>query len=166
MVEITPTEAKRRLKEVNAFGPPWADSYNTTINGQPITYGALKELAAKTPKRVYIAHPISGNVQSNLDKVRIIYRRLALGGEVIPVAPFFLACLALHDGIPSERMTGIAINRAYFEEGMIDELWIYGDRISPGVSKEIELADKLGIPVHYKANNKPTLDLSNIELKP
>jgi hypothetical protein len=29
-----------------------------------------------------------------------------------------------------------------------DELWCYGDRVSPGMSLEIEEADRLGIPVY------------------
>jgi len=32
---------------------------------------------------------------------------------------------------------------------LCSELWVFGDRISDGMVLEIDMADRLGIPVHY-----------------
>lgn len=45
-------------------------------------------------------------------------------------------------------------NLAYFHRRFVDELWLYGDRISPGMKIEIELAHTLGIPI--VAKTEPT----------
>jgi hypothetical protein len=97
---------------------------------------------------VYIAHPISGDVNGNLDKIKKIARKINLKEpNVVPIAPYFLDCCALQDDVPKERAKGIANNTYLFERGFIDELRLYGNRITNGMMNEIELAHTLDIPV-------------------
>ena len=100
-------------------------------------------------KIVYIAHPISGDIKENLEKIRLIVREINLTTvDVVPFAPYWLDCHALDDTVPEERTRGIKNDEALFRKGFIDELWVCG-RVSKGVATEIELANELKIPVIY-----------------
>ena len=102
-------------------------------------------------KTVYPAHPISGDVQGNLLRIKTIVRELHLGGVVQPIAPYIADCDGiLDDSVPQERATGINANTEYFRRGMIDEVWLYGTKISNGMRQEVLLAWDLCIPVVAK----------------
>ncbi len=99
-------------------------------------------------KIVYIAHPISGDVQNNLMKITVIVRKLNLQySDVIPFVPYFVDCHALDDYIPKERARGIKNDREFFNRKIIDELWLFGNRISDGMVEEIKLAKINDIPI-------------------
>jgi hypothetical protein len=103
-------------------------------------------------KIVYIAHPISGDVEGNLKKILAIVREINLTmPDVIPFAHYWVDCHALDDTIPEERLRGIKNDKALLKAGFINELWLYGDRISSGMSDEIETANELGMPVVPKS---------------
>ena len=102
----------------------------------------------KIMKVVYIAHPITGNIKKNLKSIAEIAREINLNEpDVVPFAQCFLDCHALNDDIPEERERGIKNDIALMEKGFIDEVRLYGNRISEGMKQEIELAHKLNIPV-------------------
>lgn len=99
-------------------------------------------------KIIYIAHPVSGNILGNLKKVARIARWINLTySDVVPLSQFFLDCFALDDNVPEERERGIKNDTAILESGIIDEIWLFGGRISKGMKAEIKLAQKLNIPV-------------------
>lgn len=99
-------------------------------------------------KVVYIAHPISGNIKMNLIKIEVIGRRINQNEpNVVPFAPYYFGCNILDDDIKSERERGIKNNVALFKKGFIDELRLYGNRISSGMYHEIKLALELGIDI-------------------
>jgi hypothetical protein len=96
----------------------------------------------------YIAHPVSGNVKSNLNKIKAIVRKINLKEpNVVPFASYYVDCQAMDDSIPTERSRGIKNNHALLNKGFIDEMRLYGNRIGAGMIEEIELAHELGIPV-------------------
>ncbi len=99
-------------------------------------------------KVVYIAHPISGAVKENLKRIQAIGRQINLKeSEVIPFAPYFFDCYCLDDNVPKERERGIKNAIALMKKGFIDEIRLYGNRISSGMQYEINLAVELGIKV-------------------
>lgn len=99
-------------------------------------------------KVAYIAHPIGGDVLNNLEKIKVIGRKINMEEpEVIPFAHYFFDCYALDDNVPEERERGIKNDIALMRKGFIDEIRLYGDRISTGMSHEIDLAIELGIKV-------------------
>lgn len=102
-------------------------------------------------KIVYIAHPIGGDVEGNVKKVQQIFRTLSLENKVIPFAPYLVAVSCLNDGNINERMIGISQNLDMFDRGFIDEIWLYGDKVSHGMTQEIGSAAKNGIPVVSKS---------------
>lgn len=99
---------------------------------------------------VYIAHPIGGDVEGNIKRVLAIVRKLSIENEVIPFAPYIVDVQALDDSNPIERGIGFTHNMAMFERGIIDEVWLYGGRISNGMATEIKWAEVHGIPVVKK----------------
>lgn len=97
-------------------------------------------------KIVFIAHPIGGDVAGNLKKIVKIGREINLTEPYsVPFAPHFFDCHCLKDEIPSERFRGIQNGHHLLR--LVDELRLYGDRISPGMLKEIELCHEWDIPV-------------------
>lgn len=104
-------------------------------------------------KVIYIAHPISGDVKGNLEKIRLIARTINLTEpDVVPFAPYWFDCHVLDDNSPEERARGIKNDTEFFHRGTIDEVWLYGDRISNGMAEEIKLAESLSIPVIHKTS--------------
>ena len=99
-------------------------------------------------KVAYIAHPISGDIEGNLRRIEQIGRQINLEEpEVVPFAHYFFDCYALDDDIPEERERGIKNDVALMRKGFIDEVRLYGNRISVGMSHEVDLAIELGIEV-------------------
>lgn len=94
-------------------------------------------------KRVYISHPFSGDIEGNRKRVDAICRELNRRGEVLPVSPVHLFS---HMDDDSRREEVLAVCLDLVE--MVDELWVFGD--SAGCREEVEMAERIGIPVHAK----------------
>lgn len=102
-------------------------------------------------KVVYIAHPIGGDVENNIEKVLGIIKEINLNySDVVPFAPYIVDCLALDDNDLRQRERGIKNDIELFNRGFINEVWLYGDRVSKGMLEEVKLAHKLSIPVFCK----------------
>lgn len=100
-------------------------------------------------KIVYIAHPISGDIEGNLADLRRIVRKINLEfPDVVPFVPYYADIVSLDDNVPWERERGINNDIAILKSGVVDEVWLTGERISNGMAAEKELAAKLGIPVY------------------
>ncbi len=97
-------------------------------------------------KVVYIAHEVRGDVQGNIRKILNICRRLHTK-DVIPIAPYLVALQYLNDNSLEERALGIGSNAEYFRRGFIDEVCVFGSRVSTGIFGEIMLALQFGIPI-------------------
>lgn len=93
---------------------------------------------------VYVASPLSGEVEQNLQFARQACR-YAIAQGAIPFAPHLLYTQMLDDSNPEERQLGIEMGNQMLR--LCDELWLCGDRISPGMAGERKLAESLGIPV-------------------
>lgn len=104
-------------------------------------------------KIVYIAHPISGDIQKNILKVLSLCKKYHTA-KILPFAPYLIPLQYLDDNKPLEREKGINANIEFFNKGIIDELWVCGDRVSAGMKEEILLAKKFKIPTVYKQNKQ------------
>lgn len=92
-------------------------------------------------KIVYIAHPVGGNVKLNLLRIRRIVKQISIEEpDVVPFVPYYVYCVSLDDSDPEQRQRGVNYNKAFFEKTHIDELRLYGDKISKGMIGEILLA--------------------------
>ena len=97
-------------------------------------------------KTVFVAHPISGDIEGNMKKVLAICEEIHTK-NIVPVAPYLVSLQYLNDEVIEDRELGVEANLECFHRKYIDELWLFGDRISSGMKEEIILARKLGIPI-------------------
>lgn len=97
-------------------------------------------------KTVYICHPIGGDVKNNVQKVTEICSTIH-NEHIIPVVPYLVSLQYLDDEVKEDRELGIDANLECFRRKFVDEVWLYGERISPGMKQEILIAREYGIPV-------------------
>lgn len=117
-------------------------------------------------KIAYICHPVAGDVHGNIQKILDIIKDINLNDEdTVPFAPYIPDILALDDNIPAQRDRGIKNDIELLRCGFIDELWVYGPKISGGMRAEIELAYELGIVVISKdSETKIPIEMNRIFL--
>lgn len=102
-------------------------------------------------KVVYIAHPISGDVYNNCQKVvRIVEAINRKKPNVQPFAPYIVDLLALNNKKEEDKELGMMNNLELIRRGFVDELWVFGDKISKGMKQEIDIARENNIPVKIK----------------
>jgi len=89
-------------------------------------------------RTIFVAHPISGDVEGNLKKVVAICKNLHKHGQ-IPIFPSFTWRQYLDDSEASKELAR-QVNREYFLRCMVDEVWFYGDHMSEGMRQEALLA--------------------------
>ena len=97
-------------------------------------------------KTVFVAHPIAGDIEGNMKKVLAICEQIHTK-DITPVAPYLVSLQYLNDEVVEDRQLGIDANHECFHRGYVDELWLFGDKISTGMKGEIRLAKELNIPV-------------------
>lgn len=102
-------------------------------------------------KLVYICSPLRGDIENNIKKA-ISYCKYAATKNVVPLAPHTIFTQYLNDNIPKEREQGLYMGIQLLKK--CDEIWVFGNRISEGMSSEIKLAKKLNIPIKYIDTNK------------
>lgn len=101
-----------------------------------------------TSKRplVYICSPYSGDVEANV-KAAQNYCRLAVDKGYIPVAPHLLYPQFMNDDDPAERNLGLSFGNVLMSK--CAELWVCGDRLSPGMEAEFDLASERGMTIKF-----------------
>ena len=123
------------------------DKRNHEGYADPTAYEALTAVA-KTEKAykplVYIASPFAGDTESNIRKAQG-YCRFAVAKNCIPIAPHLHYPQFMDDDDKTQREQGLFF--ALVILGKCDELWVFGDRVSNGMAREIEKAEKRGIPI-------------------
>jgi len=105
-------------------------------------------------KIAYIAHPVSGDVLGNIIKIIAIVRNVNLmEPEIVPFVPYLADLYALDDDTPEERERGIKNDTHILKSGLVDELRVYGDRITSGIHHEILLAQEVGMNIRIMNRN-------------
>ena len=127
------------------------DRYNAEGYPDPTAYNALSaierdERAKPYLPLVYIASPFAGDMERNLERTRG-YCRLAVSKGCIPLAPHLLYPQFMDDETSETRELGIFF--ALVLLGKCDEIWVFGERISEGMSREIAKAERRGISIRY-----------------
>ncbi len=102
-------------------------------------------------KYVYICHPLSGDIEGNIERVKNIVREVCCE-DTIAFAPHLAFAPVFNDTIPSEREKGISTDLALLRSGKIDELWVYGINLSKGMMFEINVCITHNIPVMCKSS--------------
>lgn len=98
-------------------------------------------------RRVFIAHPVRGDIESNLKSATSWVRWAATEMNVCPLAPYLYLCQALDDDSEVERSLGRRLGLESLKTA--DELWVCGPTITEGMQKEIDYAHRWALRVRY-----------------
>jgi hypothetical protein len=98
-------------------------------------------------KKVFICSSLRGDIQANIAKTAKICRWAMLTHGALPIAPHIYFTQFLDDGSPAERELGIRAGLELLRD--CDELLVFGDRVTEGMTREINMARSLGIAVRY-----------------
>lgn len=118
----------------------------------PTAYEALVKIEREARQAhafrpmVYICSPLSGNIAANQRNARR-YCRFAVDGGYIPLAPHLYFPQFMDDGSGAERDLALFMDIVLLSK--CDQLWVFGDRVSKGVSIEIEKAKRKGQPIRW-----------------
>jgi len=98
-------------------------------------------------KLIYVASPLSGNVELNQHRARV-YCRYVKDKGFIPYAPHLLFTQFMNDEVEQDRKQAMIMNAEMLSR--CDELWVFNDfGISSGMRVEISLAGELNKQVIY-----------------
>ena len=98
---------------------------------------------------VYICAPYAGTDEERAKNVENAkrYGLFAISQGYVPYIAHLAICGFLEDNVPEEREIGIQADNIMIRR--CDELWVFGDRITPGMKAEIQLCHELQKPVKY-----------------
>ena len=121
----------------------------------PTTYTALSNIEAEERKArfrpvVYVCSPFSGNLESNVENTRR-YCRFAVDSGFVPFAPHLLFPQFMYDEVPEERELALFMGIVMLTK--CAGLWVFGERISKGMSKEIHKAEARNMLIRYFTTN-------------
>lgn len=108
----------------------------------------------KDMKKVYVCSPLSGygysTMYTNIENAKKYCKFIAELGA-LPIAPHIYCTEFLDDNVPDERELGRNIGLELMME--CKEVWVFGDHISDGMAREIELANEKQMPVKFFTGN-------------
>ena len=91
-------------------------------------------------KKIYICSPLRGNTKQNIKDAKK-YCRYVIKKGFMPIAPHIYFTQILDDNIEEERNLGIKMGIELLK--LCDELWVFGDKITAGMNKEISYCKKI-----------------------
>lgn len=89
-------------------------------------------------RRVFISHPVSGNVEENLAAVARICRKIH-SKDVLPIFPSFTTRRYLTPDLTDRELAAAQIY-TYLSSGLVNEIWFYGDVLTEGMERELRIA--------------------------
>lgn len=118
----------------------------------PTAYEALSKIEREAKRTrtyrplVYVCSPLSGDIAANQENARRYCRSVVERGG-IPLAPHLLFPQFMDDTSAEERDLAIFMDIVLLSK--CAELWVFGERISKGMSIEIEKAKRKGQPIRW-----------------
>lgn len=110
-----------------------------------VTWGEKAE-ARQYRSLVYICSPFAGDTEYNICRARR-YCRFAVSEGCIPLAPHLHYPQFMDDLDKESRELGLTF--AQFLLTKCDVVWVFGNRISDGMAREIAKAKELAIPIRF-----------------
>lgn len=102
-------------------------------------------------KLVFLAHPVSGDIEGNMKSMKQ-WARLAVQEGLVPMAPYFLLTQILDDQIAEERGLGMMMGQAVIE--ICDLVWVCGEHVTAGMTSDLRKARAWNVRVIYKADSE------------
>lgn len=122
----------------------------------PTAYEALVKIEREAKRTrtyrplVYVCSPLSGDIAANQENARR-YCRSVVERSGIPLAPHLLFPQFMDDTSAEERDLAIFMDIVLLSK--CDQLWAFGERVSKGMSMEIEKAKRKGQPIRWFDSN-------------
>ena len=122
----------------------------------PTAYEALTKIEREAKQAhtyrplIYVCSPLSGDIAANQENARR-YCRFAVDSGYIPLAPHLYFPQFMDDGNRAERDLALFMDIVLLSR--CDQLWVFGERISKGMSMEIEKAKRKGQPIRRFDSN-------------
>lgn len=130
--------------------------YNSEGYPDPTHYAVEMKMAKEERERkralhqfrpiVYICSPFSGDVKENKKKART-YSRFAVKKGYLPITPHLLFPQFLDDENPDEREIGLHMGLVLMTKCV--EVWVFGEKRSEGMKREIKKAKWRGKTIRY-----------------
>lgn len=146
--------AQSDIKNPREIKPPGEVEQQEDAASRSEENAATQHTQPASPKKIFVCspyRPVSDSEKSrkteleqNLYRAKTACRILAHLG-FMPLAPHVYFTSFLKDEDKLERKEGIQLGLRWLEEA--DEVWVFGDTISEGMSVEIARAKELGKPV-------------------
>ncbi|MGE5417496.1 MAG: DUF4406 domain-containing protein [Acidobacteriota bacterium] len=129
------------------------DRHNSKAYPDPTAAEALTNIAQDEKEEVrqyrplvYICSPFAGDTEYNISRARG-YCRFAVSKGSIPLAPHLHYPQFIDDLNKESRELGLSFALILLVK--CDAVWVFGDRISDGMAREIAEAKKIGIPIRF-----------------
>ena len=97
-------------------------------------------------RKVFVCSPYAGCVKANVHNARMYSRFVFLCG-CMPITPHLMYPRFLEDKDTKERDAGIQMGLILLD--YCNEIWVFGQKISNGMRREIAFAESHGILVRY-----------------
>ena len=133
----------------------WIDKRNAEGYSDPTTYAALRSVMREELKQrygteyrplVFICSPFANDIEGNTERTRK-YCIFAVEQQAIPLAPHLLYPQFMDEHDPNSRKLGLFFGQVLL--GKCQELWVFGDTVSEGMSYEIRKAQKHNMPIRH-----------------
>lgn len=97
-------------------------------------------------KLVYVCSPYAGDVDKNVENA-CKFSRYVYEQGCIPITPHLLYPQFLDDANDNERADGLNIGIELLN--LCNEIWVFGEKISAGMTAEIAMAEYKNMPIKY-----------------
>ena len=97
-------------------------------------------------RKVFVCSPYAGCVKANVHNARMYSRFVFLCG-CMPITPHLMYPRFLEDKDTKERDAGLQMGLILLN--YCNEIWVFGQKISNGMRREIAFAESHGIMVRY-----------------
>lgn len=121
--------------------------FNSEGYYDPTAHEAVRNMEKEQKKwrpLVYICSPYSGEVEQNTQKARY-YSRFAVDQGAIPLAAHLLFPQFMSE--TDERELALFMDLVLM--GKCEQVWVFGETISPGMETEIAKAKKRDMTIRY-----------------
>lgn len=123
--------------------------YNAEGYYDPTAYEALTKIENEKKlqkKMVFICSPYAGDIEVNTTRAKR-YGRFAVKNKTVPIIPHLMYPQFLDEENQDERRLGLEMGLELLSK--CQEMWVFGDYISSGMSAEIKSAKKWNIHIRY-----------------
>jgi hypothetical protein len=130
----------------NHEGYPDPTAYAAHANIDRAERAALPGRVRNYRPLVYICSPYAGDVVGNVRNAQR-YCVHAVEHDCVPIAPHLLFPQFLDDADEAQRALGLFMGYVLMTKCV--EVWVFGEHISLGMAREIESAERRGMPIRY-----------------